>query len=485
MSVNDEGGQFPSMTPGQTGGEGSAAATGEGGWVTAAMLMEGRMPAARLRAEQPAGAVFALGWVMAELFDPRRRVSAVADQPPFDPDVQLPLVTDLAPDPKLVYFAAELAEYAHWFPHLTRPLRRVTAQANKKRAAVEAENLATAEAIGPAQPENTAQPDNAAQPDDAGPAQAAAALDGPGAAAATGLPSTGLSGTGPFCETEFLAAVIGLHEAILDGFADDPERLSAYQLGLALSDLVWLPSGAAPGQESPAGRPSGLFGLFARAHLATVHTLLSGAGTQLPAGAASIVSGSLDNWADWIDVNSVRMKPADGTDAWSADADVMLRALRVQGWVWRSVLIADPGVSVQPGISAWVQAGASIARAARMMSEVIVRRFWPVVVIALAALAGLLYLVISNLSGASQVWASLVTVAAVVGSGSWGLGSALSSAFDGISYEIWNAAKLDAATWNITWLPALPAARGERAKLERRGVAMPQIRQNLDVRSGS
>ena len=454
MSVNDEGDQFPSMTPGEAGGPGSAAMPGEGGWVTAAMLMEGRIPAARLRAEHPVGAVFALGWVMAELFDPRRRVSAVADEPPFDPDVQLPLVTDLAPDPKLVYFAAELAEYAHWFPHLTRPLRRVTAQANKKRAAIEAENLATAEA--------------------------AAALDSPPAAAAPGP-----SSPGPFSETEFLAAVIGLHEAILDGFADDPERLSAYQLGLALSDLVWLPSSAAPGQESPAGRPSGLFGLFARSHLATVHTLLSGAGKQLPAGAASIVSGSLDNWADWIDVNSVRMKPADGTDAWSADADVVLRALRVQGWVWRSVLVADPGVSVQPGISAWVQAGASIARAARMMSEVIVRRFWPVVVIALATLAGLLYLVISNLSGASQVWASLVTVAAVVGSGSWGLGSALSSAFDGIGYEIWNAAKLDAATWNITWLPALSASRGERAKLERRGVAMPQVRQNLDVRSGS
>ena len=114
----------------------------------------------------------------------------------------------------------------------------------------------------------------------------------------------------PFSETEFLAAVTGLNQAILDEFADDPERLSAYQLGLSLSDLVWLPSAAAPGQESPASRPSGLFGLFARSHLATVHTLLSGAGTQLPSGAATIVSRSLDNWADWIDVNSARMKSA-------------------------------------------------------------------------------------------------------------------------------------------------------------------------------
>jgi hypothetical protein len=274
--------------------------------------------------------------------------------------------------------------------------------------------------------------------------------------------------------------VTGLHEAILDGFADDPERLSAYQVGLSLSDLVWLPSAAAPGRDSSASRPSGLFGLFARSHLATVHTLLSGAGTQLPSGAATIVSRSLDNWADWIDVNSARMKSADA-DAWSQEADVVLNALRVQGWIWRSVLIADQEVSVQPSMGAWVQAGSAIARAAREIGAVIVRRFWPLVVIGLVTLGGLLYLVISNLSGASQVWASLVTVAAVVGSGSWSLGNALSAAFDGIGYDIWNAAKTDAASWNITWLPALSATSAERSELARRGVAMPQIRKNLDT----
>jgi hypothetical protein len=69
----------------------------------------------------------------------------------------------------------------------------------------------------------------------------------------------------------------------------------------------------------------------------------------------------------------------------------------------------------------------------------------------------------------------------VVGSGSWSLSSAVSQAFDGIGYEIWNAAKLDASAWNITWLPALTATRSERAKLDRRGVAMPQLRKSLDV----
>lgn len=438
MSASDEDDQVPAIMP------------GDGGRVAVEMIVEdGQIPAAMLRATQPAGVVFALGWVMAELFDPRRRVSVTDSTPPFSPVTQLPLVADLAADQKLVYLAAELSELLRWFPALRRPLRLVTAQTNKKKAAVAAEDLATAEAADEAQADDVA--------------HAAAAV-----AAA------------PFSETEFLASVTGLNQAILDEFADDAERSSAYQLGLSLSDLVWLPGITAPGGEaSPASRPSGLFGLFARSHLAAVQTLLSGAGKQLPSGAATIVSRSLSNWADWIDVNSARIKSA-GADTWSPDADTVLHALRVQGWVWRSVLIADPEVAVQPSMGAWVQAGSSIARAARMIGGVIVRRFWPLVVIGLVALGGLLYLVISNLSGASQVWASLLTVAAVVGSGTWGLGSGVSQAFDGVGYEIWSAAKLDAAAWGVTWLPALTASRVERARLEVRGVAMPQIRKNLD-----
>jgi hypothetical protein len=414
------------------------------------IVEDGRVPAAMLRATQPAGVVFSLGWVMAELFDARRRVSVTASTPPFNPVTQLPLVADLPADQKLVFLVAELSELLRWFPALRRPLRLVTAQANKKKAAIAAENLATAEAADEAQADDVV--------------HAAAAAVAPAA----------------FSETELLAALAGLNQAILDEFADDAERISAYQLGLSLSDLVWLPGIAAPAEEaSPASRPSGLFGLFARSNLAGVQTLLSGAGAQLPSGAATMVSRSLDNWADWIDVNTARIK-SPGADTWSPDADTVLHALRVQGWVWRSVLIADPEVSVQPSMGAWVEAGSSIARAARMIGAVIVRRFWPLVVIALVALGGLLYLVISNLSGASQVWASLVTVAAIVGSGTWGLGSAISQAFDGVGYEIWSAAKLDAATWGITWLPALTTSTVERARLEVRGVAMPQIRKNLD-----
>jgi hypothetical protein len=420
------------------------------------------LPPAMLRAMQPAGAVFALGWVMAELFDPRRRVNVTAQAPPFNPDTQLPLVADLAADPKLVFLAAELSELLRWFPALHRPLRLVTAQTGKKRAAIAAENLATAEAA--AEADNTAPTDKTAIPDDV--LEASAATAAVTAAA--------------FSAAQFLDAVTSLHQAVLDEFADDQERLSAYQLGLALSDLVWLPAIAAPGQESPASRPSALFGLFARPYLATVHTLLNGAGTQLPSGAATIVSRSIDNWATWLDVNSGRIK-SPGGDVWSENANVVLSALRVQGWVWQSVLIADPEVAVQPSMGAWVEAASSLARAAGMISETIVRRFWWMLVLALVTLGGLLYLVISNLSGLGEVWASLATVAAVLGSATYGVGNGVSSALSGIGYDIWSAAKLDAATWEITWLPAMTSTTVERAKMERQGVAAPQIRKNLDL----
>ncbi|TVZ01865.1 hypothetical protein EAS64_30970 [Trebonia kvetii] len=408
------------------------------------------VPPALLRAMQPAGAVFALGWTMAELFDPRRRVSDAMRQPPFDPDTQLPLVADLEADPKLVFLAAQLAELLQFFPGLAAPLALVTAQTDKKKAAVEAENLATATA--------------AEQADDVAAMQAAAAA----------------VVEAPFSETDLLAAVAGLNQAILDEFAADPERLSAYQLGLSLSDLTWVPRAEGSGLEAPAARPSALFGLFSRTHLSTVQTLLSGAGQQLPAGSATIVSRSLSNWADWIDVNTARIGSANA-DAWSENAGTVLAALRVQGWIWRSVLTGDTGVTVQPSMSAWVQAASSMVRAARLITISILRRFWPIVVIAVVALGGLLALIIANLSGISQVWASLFTVVAILGSGGYGLSSGVSQSFAGVGYDVWNAAKTEASAWSITWLPAMSATPAQRAELDRRGVAAPQLRKNLDL----
>lgn len=364
----------------------------------------------------PPGTLFALGWLMAELFDPRRRANVTERQPAFDPGVQLPQVGDLNDDAKLVFLGADLTELAAWYPDLVPAAAKVTAETDKKK---------------PAAPAGT-----------------------------------------QFDEDAFSTALGQLNAAILDEFADDPQKLNAYQLGLALSDLCWLPSlGAAAG-----GTPAAVLGVFSRGQVAALKMLLNGAGAQVPAGAAGVVGKSLDNWADWLDIHAAKLS-VPGAQA----ASVTVAALRLQGGVWRSVLIADPEVSTDPTMGAWVQAASSIARAVRMMTGTVLRQFWPLLVLALAVLGALLYLVIENLSGISQVWASLVTVAAVLGWGSYGLGTGVSRAYGGVGYEIWAAAKLEASAWNVTWLPALVPTTVERTKMDSRGVAAPQIRKNLDV----
>jgi hypothetical protein len=436
-------------------------------------VLEGRITRP---AVPPPGTAFSLGWLMAELFDPRRRVGETVRQPPFDQDVQLPQASDLGPDAKLVFLAADLAEIVKWYPKLARPTAAVTRETKKLKAVVDSEaaSVGDASSAGDTSAAGDAVEDAIAR--------AAAELTSGAAEEKTGAageePGTGAG----FSAATLLTAVAELNQAILDEFADTPQRLSAYQLGLALSDLTWLPYIPGPGQpESAWSKPSALAGLFSRSQLAATKTLISGAGSQLPASAGAIVSESLDNWADWLDVNAANIT-ARSVDAWSAKADVVLRALRMQGSVWYSVLIADPDVSVSPSMGAWVEAGSSIVRATAKISSVILRRFWPLVLIALAALGGLLALVIVNLSGASQVWASLVTVAVVVGTSGVGLGNGVSGAFDGLGYEIWAAAKLDASAWNITWLPAMATTTTERTRLSSRGVAAPRIRKNLDLR---
>ena len=74
----------------------------------------------------------------------------------------------------------------------------------------------------------------------------------------------------------------------------------------------------------------------------------------------------------------------------------------------------------------------------------------------------------------------VVTVGAVVGCGGAGLGSGVSRAFGGIGFEIWNAAKLDAQAWNVTFLPPVQQSTVQRAQLDNRGVGVPQIRKNVD-----
>jgi hypothetical protein len=285
----------------------------------------------------------------------------------------------------------------------------------------------------------------------------------------------------PIDPVAYRAALLELHLGILDKLVADDQQIAAYQLGLALSDTCWLPS--------VAGGPPSLMAMFQRSQVAALKTWLASAGTALPDPATTTVLGqSLENWQDWIEVNAKTI-----TKGWRhGQADAILKALRIQAMAWHSVLVGDPQTSGAPSMNAWVQAGKAVVRAARVVTVSVLRRFWWLVTLILLLIGGVLYLVVSNLHGATQVVTSVLWIAGAVGLTGAGLQSAVGKAVSGVGAEVWVAARADAKAWSITWLPTPPAPRGGgmraalrggrlRGALERTGVAMPRYRKNLEA----
>ena len=266
----------------------------------------------------------------------------------------------------------------------------------------------------------------------------------------------------------FTGAVKALHLKILRQLADDHQQLSAYQLGRALSDTCWLP-------DEKAGAEF-VLQEFNRHRLATLQAWLVEAGGALPPQSAATVSRSLQNWQDWADINASKIKAG-----WATTHTSVVGALRNQSSSWHALLADETDMSGQTSIDAWVLAGQSILRTARLLMLTILRRFWPVVLIIAAATGGLLYLATANTSGTAKVWTSLVTVAAALGVSGASLRAATLKAVGGIEQDIRDAATMDARAWSVTWLPALRQNRWQRYRLASRGVAAPQVKKGLKL----
>jgi hypothetical protein len=132
-------------------------------------------------------------------------------------------------------------------------------------------------------------------------------------------------------------------------------------------------------------------------------------------------------------------------------------------------------------MSAWIQAASSVVRAARKVTVSALRRFWWLMLIIAVVVAGVLVLVVVTLHGSSRVWASLVWVGGSLGGVGVSVRSSVGNAMSGAKSEVWAAARLDADAWNVTWLPALKQSRSQQRSLDRAGVAMPQMRANLEA----
>jgi len=271
-------------------------------------------------------------------------------------------------------------------------------------------------------------------------------------------------------EKALAAALRDLHQAILDQLVADDQQISAYQLGLTLSDTCWLPT--------VTDGPETFMVMFQRGQVAALKTWLASAGDRIPAGSAGIIGQSLENWQGWIEVNSQAI-----SRDWSSDgqAGQIIKALHIQSMAWHSVLVGDPQNSGAPSMSAWLQASAAVVRAARTVTVSVLRRFWWLILLIAAVVAGVLVVVIVSLHGASRVWTSILWVGGTAGVTGAGLQSSVGKALSGAGSEVWGAARADAAAWNVTWLPTLQQSRGQRRGLDRVGVAMPEMNPGLEA----
>jgi hypothetical protein len=261
-----------------------------------------------------------------------------------------------------------------------------------------------------------------------------------------------------------------LHLAILDLLVGDDQQISAYQLGLALSDACWVPT--------PEGGPEAFMVMFQRGQVASVKAWLASAGDAIPSGSAGIIGQSLENWQDWIEINAPVI-----TNNWGAgdQAAQIVKALHIQAMTWHSVLVGDPQTSGGPSMNAWIQASSAVVRATRRVTMSVLSRFWWLVVIIAVVVVAVLILVIVTLHGGSRIWTSLLWVGGCLGGAGYGFRSAVGHAVSGAESDVWKAAETDAAAWNVTWLPTLPQTRRQRRGLDRAGVAMPAIRSNLEA----
>jgi hypothetical protein len=366
-------------------------------------------------AEPAPGSVFALGWLMAQLFGPLRPQSlpapsaaapgpapAGAASPPAAP-AHLPAVAELSPDEQTDLAVNELGILLQdCAPELTASDGQEVQDAWQKRA-----------------------------------------------------------------YAAFETAVQDLHHKILRQLTGDEQKLAAYQLGNALNDLCWLGGQAGPDV---------FLGEFSRPSLATLQAWLAKASGALPPESAPTVSQSLQNWQDWADINASRL-----AGGWAGDGPVVTAALQTQGQAWHALLASQTNISGPTSVDAWVEAGESILRSTRIVGLQILRRFWPVVVVILAATGGLLYVVSANTTGTQAVWASLVTVAGAFGVSGASLRAAAKRAFSGLEGDLTHAAVTDARAWSVTWLPTLPQGLMQRHELRSRGVDAPHVKKGLET----
>jgi hypothetical protein len=199
---------------------------------------------------------------------------------------------------------------------------------------------------------------------------------------------------------------------------------------------------------------------------------------KFPDLTTAVVAGSLGRWSDFAAVTlgteagsrpmSSGLKQGSGQ---TPVEDSMRSYLLPQGDVWLMLLIGEEATSGLLTPEGYVAAGEAALHRSGVIVRGVIRHYWAAFLVMGAALAGILYLSLTYLGGASQVWTSIAAIGGSLGVSAQTVASRSSRLAAEAGKPVFQMSEEDAMAWAITTLP--PASfsfRGVR-RLRRAGIA--------------
>jgi hypothetical protein len=287
-----------------------------------------------------------------------------------------------------------------------------------------------------------------------------------------GIEESGLPAEVPASDGDETALKDRLREfnlAILEALAaTQPDLQLAYELGRSLRDTASPPLEYAKDQKSPA---PALARQLARGRVSELQEWLATLSTQFPQHAAAVVAASLGRWSELaavtVHTSTARLKRDQSTDI----ATRMCEYLLPQGDLWLLLLTGARSASGLLSPEGYVAAGEVALRRSAAIVRQVLRHYAVALLIVAAALAGILFLAVSNLDGAAKVWTAIAAISGSLGVSARTVASATSRLAAEAERPVFAMAEEDAMAWAITTMPAVNLTSRGVQQLRKAGIA--------------
>lgn len=265
-------------------------------------------------------------------------------------------------------------------------------------------------------------------------------------------------------------ALADLNLAVLEALtASPPDTLLAYQLGRSLRDTVNPPLVQAVG--APQSAPA-LARQFRRDRIARLQEWLGTLASQLPPHSASVVATSLGRWSEFA---AITLGP--GSELRNGDQaafeTAMCTYLLPQGDAWLMLLTGARSTAGLLTPEGYVAAGEEALSRSAATARHVLEHYWYWAAIGAATLGGILYLIVSNLGGAAEVWTTIATIGGSLGISANTIASSARRLATEAERPIFAMADEDAMAWAVTTMPKVDLSNRSVRKLRKAGIAPP------------